>query len=675
MITPEMARQELARRAQSSQGSQITPEMAKAELQRRAGAQANTPQQQSFLSRANDLRNAIGSDVGSAAYQAIHNPERAGKVAAASGLNLAQGASNFLAPQGSLLNQIQQMLPYQIQQQNVDYGKKLGVGPKQAGDTTLSALPYFAIPELADTEGLTAGATALTKGAEGAAINKVSGGDASTGFALGAALPGSVALARGAKYLPARMLRGTASPEELAQNLQAAGTSRVPIGKVTGSPLANRTYENTLALIPGSGVSGLQKSVADDLENQTNGLMSQLKNNSGSVADPNDELKEALKNAEYQGRSIKNGLYNNVSDIADNEGHQLDLSSFKQKSQDAMNLIQDSPLLQGDAKVRSFFNKVSGYNQGLQPETKTSSIIDSSGAPITQTVNKAPSITEANLVKNELWRQGQNMARSSSAVERNIGGKYKELSTAIGDDVKNSIKNTGSPELNDAFNSATEYYKQNYGKFLDKGIYKYLDESKPADSIARDIIKPSQLNDRHADIEKIQNLLPPEQKNLLGYAYLNGSRDAEGNVDPNKLNKLIKGVGPRQFNSLFTPETQNALANYSTFSKMSKDSLDFMRNPKTGYSNLKSWTALVGGTPLAAHALGLPGALAAAGGTMLGARGAAHLLTNPTVRNKLVQQMIDRAGGAPILKQGIAAKLISKHAPRLAAAQNNGGNQ
>lgn len=654
-----------------------------AELQARGvNPQQQTQQQPSLWQSIK----GIPADVGAAYKQMTAGPQsaiRAQKEILGGALNTAQGAFNMLAPSSTDMNPaLQKMAPYPIQAQNTDYLKKLGITNQQAGDPTLQGAALLAMPELIETKGLGIGARLAAKGAEGAAVGQSQSGSPLLGAAAGV-LPGALgsggkAAAKGIGNIPARLLKGTATPEELAANIAAAGDSRIPLGKITQSPATNKLFENVLAEVPGSGVSGIQQQINENLQSKANDLVSSLDSDATRNVDPNDAQKMALLTARNNSRDIKNNMYNQVDDIAQQEGHQLDLSSFRQKATDSANIIADSPLLQADPKIRAFFNKTMAYKEGATPQESatTSSILQSTGQPFSKTeMTSSPSIKDANLVKNSLWEQGHALTQSSSAVERGIGAKYKELSRAIGDDIKNSINKTGSPELKQSFNDATDYYKNTYGNFLDKEIYKYLNPDKSSDSIAREIIKPSKLNDRHTDIEKIQSLLPAEQQNILPRAYLNNAVDADGKIDPKKLANLTQSLGPRQFNALFKdPELRQKVQDFGRTRQMSEDALNYMNNPKTGARNLAAWSTIAG-MAAAGHAIAGPiGAVAGAVGAPLGAKYLAKYLSSPEARISTVQKILElhaRKSIAPA--QSTLERNLSTQLPRVMTQQQ--GNQ
>lgn len=263
MITPEMARQELQKRA--SQSQQITADMARQELQRRQqenlgaelhskyGAQNIDPtigMQQKLESGIESLPPIIRGLAG-ANYQAVTNPARAARVAASGALssvgNLSQGRS---------------LIDVWPKEEKIDYEKKaddlLGVTDKKRGDTVLRGLPFAAVPELKATEGAGILEYLATKGAEGTIYGQ-SVNDPLTGAALGVgagAIPAAYTGIKNASvsvkneildYLTKESQKGRAfTPKETQENIQRNFTDvsgnplRPDLGSATNnSPLSN----------------------------------------------------------------------------------------------------------------------------------------------------------------------------------------------------------------------------------------------------------------------------------------------------------------------------------------------------------------------------------------------------------------------------------------------------
>lgn len=677
MITPEMARQELAaraaaRQAQTSQQGQITPEMARQELAARQAmrtqSQPQQPQMQQMRPQMDQQPSAVqqppqdtgtpsfltpfvsNAQASGAAKQLAFNPKRAGKVVTASALNTAEGLANLISKgfhYGTLgLSPEANM--------KTDYNQVLGVGKPQAGDEILAMAPLVAAPEGLPTEGLGSLGKLAARATEGEAYSQASGANAGTGATTAAAISIPDLLAssiKGRHAIPAALLKGTASPAERAANARAAGDLPIQIGQITQSPVVNKLYENILGEVPFSNVDQQQKAVAEGVGQRANLLLGKANGGNASILDPNELLKQRLGAAKQVAQKAKNEQYNNVDALAQQEGHQLELPSFTSRAAELKDVMSSSPLLQANPKIKSFMNTLGVYGDAAAPKAPQdlNSALTGIRAP-----NQAPSIRDANLAKNELYNAGDALSKSTAASDRYMGGIYKELSGLIAKDVKSSIVKTGSPQLQEAFNNANTEYRNNYGKFLKKDIFKYLDQNQSSDALARQIVKPSKANDAYSNIKLVKDLLPEKEKNLLPAAYLSNALDETGQVDVSKMGKLVDGLGSRQFNALFGKDIGKDASDYSRLMSMSSNARSQMANPKTGARTL---SLLLGGGLLGSAAGPVSGA-AIAGGSVLGSKMLSNYMTNPKVREKLFAAMERKESGK---KSGIQESEVMKH--------------
>lgn len=547
-------------------------------------------------------------------------------------------------------------------------GKQLGVEDYQKGDVISESLPYLLAPELINKKGLSLIPRVTARGTEGA----VYGASADTGNKTNAAilsallpmagetpqiLKGIKGSYKGATVgLPAKFLRGTASVPELQSNLAIAGDLPLNIGKVTESPIVNKFYENMLAEMPFTGSSEAYSKIGKSVQSDAENLLSELVENPIS-GDPNDLTKEVITKANKRATQIKNDFYNNVSEIAEKEGHKLELPTFKSLTKENEGILKDSPLLTSDPKIKSFLSKL-----GILKETdkiNKSSIVDKYGKPFEETI--PPTIRDANITANTLYSEGKKMAKNiSSASERMIGNKYLQLAKSLRGDVEESISKTGSEELKNAHDVAKNNYKENYAKFLDKDLWRFIDPDKSADSIVSDIVNPSKRKDKHTNIEKIQSLLPESHKNLLGYTYLQNAINKDNKLTPQALTSKINELGRRQLEALFPDEKiRNKLSSFQKLGGMSSEALNMMANQATGKRALtKTMFAIESiAAALGAVAGGAPGGAVGLMAPIAGAAGLARYLTNPNVRKKLVTEMIRQSTKG---KKGIDPTMLSR---------------
>lgn len=539
-------------------------------------------------------------------------------------------------------------------------GRQLGVEGYQPGDIISETIPYLVAPELAETKSsallprlLARSATGATYGAaaspadmrQAAIAGSILGGAGEVPTAIKSVGNIGKAIKEAPTNIPARLLRGNATPAELAKNLEIAGDLPFNIGKITESPVVNKFYENTLAEMPFSGAPESYKAIAENLKRQPEELLGSIME-APETGDVNELTKSLLLNAENHSRKIKNNLYNVVNAVAEKEGHKLDLTEFKDLANKYKQDLSSSPLLKYDNDVNSFIRKLGILGDNSIKEY--GNIVNSkTGKPYkTKTSLNPPTITEANIVANALHKEGEKMTKNTlSGLERGMGRQYQALAGALRSDVKNSIKNTGSKRLQDAYNEATENYKNNYAQFLDKDLASFLDPNKKADAVVNEIVNPSVKNDKYSNINNIINLLPEEKKNILGYTYLANATDKDGILTPQAVNKQLNKLGRRQFMALFPDAaTREKLKDFQKLHKMSSEASNMMLNPQTGKRALTLGNAAIEtlGGLLGMHAGGAEGALYGVAAPIIAGRVASKYLTNPEVRKKLVQAMIKK---------------------------------
>jgi hypothetical protein len=271
-------------------------------------------------------------------------------------------------------------------------------------------------------------------------------------------------------------------------------------------------------------------------------------------------------------------------------------------------------------------------------------VLNAKGQPAFETKTH-PSIVEAKGLANRLETEAARYMRSPNPSDHFIAGKYNDAATAIRHDIKDQIAHKGSPELKSAIHAADKNYAENYSQFLDKDVWKLLDPEANIDRIIDDIIRPGKTSDKFSRLQKIQNILPDDQKNLIGNAWLKRALDKEGELNPKQFAQLIDKLGTKQFEALFPdPMFREQLLNYGRLRGMNEAALSRMANPKTGYSgNFLKNLASLAGTSATAYAMGgaIPGAAALTGLPLL-AKGANKALTSPKVRESLIKKMLER---------------------------------
>ncbi len=535
--------------------------------------------------------------------------------------------------------------------QNFDYAKGVGLEDERPGDALARALPEL-IGYGAAGEAGTAGKLlrnvqrAGAYGTQSVAHNNnpvtaALAGPALEGFA--ALLKGGGKLAKNLDLTPsgriAKGAEGLLSPEELAANVRAAEGTNTGLGNVIGSPQLAKKL--TGEILPAS-------SIADEVLNTTRGQLEDraagIANKGGkNVGDANDLTKSLLDASFKQSQTIKNTLYNDVTELATKEGFNLELPKFNEAVGSNISQLLESPMLQADAELTSAVKNLIGAG------------------------NKLPDIKGAKYIASRFESEASAL-KQPDAQSRALKGLYNRAANALRSDVREQIAQKGSGALKDAFNDAEGYYANEFAQFLEKDIYKLLDESKDPQALVHEIIKPSKTLDKHSLIDKVTEILPEGQKDLLGNTYLSRAIGKDGVIQPGEVDKLIKALGARQFKSLFPDAAERqALLDFQRLKNMNTEAINRWFDPKTGNRNNAMLAKLYGaakggtvgsviggavGTYVGAPVLGSTiGGAAGAFGKTMNANRLAKMLTSEEFRNKVVAKIQNKAskGGSKAL--------------------------
>lgn len=408
------------------------------------------------------------------------------------------------------------------------------------------------------------------------------------------------------------------SLEELADRMRVAEGTETPLGDVLKSPTLKKKFENQLASDLPYEVEQTYIRINDQIQKRAENLLDERLGKGAPSGDANFLVKDFLTDAYKNHTSVKNNLYNEASRIAEAENFTLDLSNFYEEARKNAQSIGDSPLLKTNSDFAASFRKAAN----LADATKSQGNVLGVGGHMVRRPHKPVSITEANVIANTLYNEGQLSLRSPNAADRAQGNLYLKLSNTLRKDVENSINKTGSDALKKATSDAKQYYKDEFVQFLDKDLYKILGENKDAQALIREIIKPSRVNDKFSLIEKVRKQLPKGQENFLGYAYLKGAVQ-DGVLSPAKMDKLIKDLGPRQFEALFPDfSVRRSLRDFSKLRNMNTEAQSYLLNPKTGARNTKGisdFYSFVKSSVPASVGGGIGAAFAGIGGSTLGA--------------------------------------------------------
>ena len=499
------------------------------------------------------------------------------------------------------------------------------------------------------------------------AIHGAEAGVAGSAFLQGL---GKVGNAVASKVFPASKVAEHVSPNlsaaDLAKSLRAAEGTSTPIGDILQSPYLKKTFENKIIPGVGSGGQEILGKIEGQIANKTENVLDKL-GNQYQGQDLNNVVKEMMDSAFTRQQKIKNGLYDSVSEIAKHEKFAPDLPEFTNLAKETISTIENSPLLSTDPKTRQLFNKVAGF----QNPTKDvmSPIVDQYGKPLVSKTLK-PSIKEVNILANKLWDEGSKLSYSPVAQDRHMAGLFKDLATKARHDIRDEITSKGSKELQSAYGVATENYKKNFSGFLDKDIYKFLGDKKDGESIVREIIRPSKAHDKANRIKKVQDILPNDEKNLLGYSFLQSARNKEGDLTAQSVNKQLNSLGNRQFNALFPDKTlQREIKDLQRLYKLNPEALQRMHNPKTGARLSENVDAIstLGQAALGGSLGGWGGAAVTLGIKPLLNNHLAKKFTSEDFRGKVINEIVKNAmrkDAKPMMRQYLEKLLTTSLASK-----------
>lgn len=443
-------------------------------------------------------------------------------------------------------------------------------------------------------------------------------------------------------FKPSTYITSPLSKEELIANLRAAEGTQTPLGSIIDSPLLKGIFENVTSEVPFSGADKITGSIAKDVKNKAGELLA--KSEAGLPAgDRRIQLKEAIEGAYNTQNNIKRELYKPVDELAKAEKFKVELPTFSAVAKEYNSLFKKSPLMQQDKDFSRTFNQFKNYEKPYLEKN-----LDTIGpnALLSPPDIKYPSIASAKSFASRLDKEAANYRKASDPSYRFIASKYEELASAIRSDLKQGIESKGSPELKEALSVADKNYAENFSQFLDSDVYKYTQDIDNIDNIINEIVKPGKATDKYSRLEKIQKVLPADQKNIIGNEWLRRAIDKEGELDPKHFARLIDSLGKKQFEALFPDANyREQLLDYGRLRGMNEKALSRMANPATGQKALKP--SVIGGQIGSAVGLAVTGnplmAIASLVAPPLSSKAINKYLTSPEVRKKLIEQLIEKA--------------------------------
>jgi hypothetical protein len=493
--------------------------------------------------------------------------------------NIPSNAAQYLSKKGIIGQDAANMIPRSMGIPDLD--RILGLQQKQPGDFLAESVGSFA-PIGGAASAISRGASGLRRAATMGGAGALHSAGMNEDPILGAlSVIGPEAFMKGARNISAPDLTpsnlvakafGGGNAQRIAENARVAEGTNTGLGRILESPSLIGLEENVLPHKAGSGAERSMNKATEHVVNRGNDLLERLSTNAPDK-DPNFVIQEALQAAYENQKNVKNRLYSDVEKIAQQEGFKLNLDNFKNRASSIADTIHNS-VISLIPEVNSLYKKMLG-------------ILDNKGVVTTGSDSLAalPTLKDAKLLKGHLYNLAQDYKSSPNPSDGLISSELSSLSQAIDSDIKQSIKNTGSKKLDLALEHADDYYKDNYSNWLDKEAFKIRRDN--PETLIQSVIGSGKKLDKFSRLEKIQNLLPEDQKGLIAYGYLSKALDRNGYLNPNELAKLINSLGDRQKKALFPDGgSYKSAVDFTDLARLNQKSLNKTFNPDTGKTAL-----------------------------------------------------------------------------------------
>jgi hypothetical protein len=433
---------------------------------------------------------------------------------------------------------------------------------------------------------------------------------------------------------PSKLLRGNLTPKQLARNIEVTKGTETGLGNIIDNPALKRLQENILPNIIGSGAENTLQKIGNQLIDKGDAILNRLTRGE-STADYGVKIQEALKKASNEANEAKNISYGKLNKLAEKHGVKIGRTNFQNTAKSIINEINESKELKQEFG-KDLYNKIKGYS-----------------------VNKSENnLKRTNIFKGLLGDKANELYLSGKSYESKLLG---DLKNSLEKDTEEAFEKSNNPELKNQYIKTQKEYKENYAPFLDKDIIKFTRQGGDPDLILTHFLRGGKA-ERALLLNKLKSKMPKSQEELLSSAYFSKAVNDQGKVDPLKFRTLYNKLGKNQKNVLLGEgELRKTIKNYSDLVGKNTEAFNLLFNPKTGARNSDLLTKA--GQIGSSIGAGLPG-LGANIALSLGAKGANKLLTNPGIREKLVEGMIkNKKIELPKTKSGLS-KIGSLEAQR-----------
>lgn len=283
---------------------------------------------------------------------------------------------------------------------------------------------------------------------------------------------------------------------------------------------------------PEDMVHAVVKSMEDPLKTESEAIVKAIEPTDVS-ADPNEVVKKIVTSSHEEHNKKNQEGYKELDALAEKENLSPNFTKYEAHLEDVSPEILD----------------ILSSKLGLNPDNKFGTLSRQKGNIYGEPTFVKTGLKQARLLKSKIYSLANDYLYGDR-MSAGIGKQLKSVAMKLDSDIKESIERKGSKELKAAQTNADENYKKNIVPFTDEEVRDIIDKRKSYDTVIDDIIKAGG-KDEFSGIKKVMDLLPEENKKLLGFAYLRKAMDKAGNIDPAALHKLINKLGNRQFKELF----------------------------------------------------------------------------------------------------------------------------
>lgn len=408
-----------------------------------------------------------------------------------------------------------------------------------------------------------------------------------------------------------RLFKGNRSPEEAKAIAEQVGDLPVPYGDIVESP-GLQALGRELEKVPFSGVGTAREKVANAADKQSEKLLSNMRGNQEEDTISRN-IAEKIKENRSAHKSQSSKLYNEVGDIAkENNINLKELDNLKKSGSDYIKEFEKegSPLSEKAVK----------HVKELIEDKIESNII--TGSKIA-----GMSFNDAHKLKKSLGK----LSRSYEKTDPFTAGVYRDLSHAVKSDMVKSAEKSGNKALGAKLSEADKHYMENVLPYQSRDVFNITKNKKNLENLPNTLLQDTDY------AKKILSDLPMDVKKSVAYKKFKSAikENAEGVYEsqPQKLFNVFNNLSPIQKDNLFTKAEQDEFKKLGTLSKLSKG--------KNSSHSVGLGAGAVGLDVLVALAHS-PKAAAALLGLQIGAAGGARvinkLLTNPRIRNSLLQR-------------------------------------